>query len=368
MKKLAALLLALVMVFALCACGQQATTTTTTAPAEAAPAEAAPAEAAPADPYNGQTWIIKAAVTQSDNGEESAEISWLKSFKEEIETKTNGAVTVDIYPGGQLGTDAEVVQGLAGNTIEVGFFNYSNLNAVYAPTMLMSCPGVFASEEECDAILNGEWGDAFHATMEAETGIKILSTFSNGFRCFTANEKHPLTTVDSAKGVTFRTMTNQVSQVMVQALGANPVPMASSEMYQAMQNGTVDGQENPVVNILNDKTYEVQHYLVMDKHIASIAAIGCSSEFYNSLPADIQTIIVEAAKNATPIAQEIVARVNVSGIEKLKEYGMEVYEPTDDELAAWHDAISGPCMDYVRGEVGDDVVDSIQAATSAYRG
>lgn len=356
MKKFAVLLLALAMILSLAACGQ-AQTTTTSSTGSTTPAE---------KPYDGKTYIIKAAVTQSDNGQESAEISWLKSFKEEVEEKTQGAVTVDIYPGGQLGTDAEVVQGLSGNTIEVGFFNYSNLNSVYAPTMLMSCPGVFSSEEECNAIMNGEWGTAFHDAMQADTGIKIIACFSNGFRCFTSSTK-PLTTVDTAKGVTFRTMTSPVSIVMVEALGANAVPMASSEMYTAMQNGTVDGQENPIVNILNDKTYEVQKYFVMDKHIASIAAVGISSKFYTELPAEIQEIILTAAQNANGIAEEIVDRVNNEGLTKLEEYGMECYIPTEDELAAWHAAIAEPCMNYVRGEIGDEVVDGLQAAIDAYR-
>ena len=361
MKKFAVLLLALAMLVTLAACGQ------TPSNEPVASESAAPASEAPAEkPYDGKTWNIKAAVTQSDNGQESAEISWLNSFKAEVEEKTQGAVTVDIYPGGQLGTDAEVVQGLAGNTIEVGFFNYSNLNSVYAPTMLMSCPGVFSSEEECDAIMNGEWGTNFHSEMEAATGVKIISCFSNGFRCFTTSNKE-LTTVDTAKGVTFRTMTSPVSIVMVEALGANAVPMASSEMYTAMQNGTVDGQENPIVNILNDKTYEVQKYFVMDKHIASIAAVGVSSQFFSELPAEIQEIILTAADNATVIAQEMVARINEEGLTKLEEYGMSCYIPTEEELADWHAAISQPCMDYVRGEIGDETVDSIQQAIDAYR-
>ncbi len=358
MKKFAVLLLALAMILSLAACGQAQTTTPS--------ANTGTAEAPAEKPYDGKTWIIKAAVTQSDNGQESAEISWLKSFKAEVEEKTQGAVTVDIYPGGQLGTDAEVVQGLSGNTIEVGFFNYSNLNSVYAPTMLMSCPGVFSSEAECNAIMNGEWGTAFHDEMEAATGLKIIACFSNGFRCFTCSTK-PLTTVDTAKGVTFRTMTSPVSIVMVEALGANAVPMASSEMYTAMQNGTVDGQENPIVNILNDKTYEVQKYFVMDKHIASIAAVGMSSKFYTELPAEIQEIVLTAAQNANAPAEEIVERVNNEGLAKLEEYGMECYIPTEDELAAWHEAIAEPCMNYVRGEIGDDVVDSLQTAIDAYR-
>ena len=92
-----------------------------------------------------------------------------------------------------------------------------------------------------------------------------------------------------------------------------------------------------------------------------------SSKFYTELPAEIQEIVLTAAQNANAPAEEIVERVNNEGLAKLEEYGMECYIPTEDELAAWHEAIAEPCMNYVRGEIGDDVVDSLQTAIDAYR-
>lgn len=375
MKKALSLVLALAIGVSLAGCGskpaEKDTDSPTEAPAATEEAKAADEEASEPPAAEGktydQTWTIKLAMTQGDmDREESAEIMYAELFKEYVEANSGGAVKVDIYPSGQLGSAAENVQGIVANNVEMAIVNMTLLNSIYEDSMLLSCPGLFSSEEECDAILNGEWGKSFFADMEAATGVKMLTAISNGFRCFTTSNKE-LTTVDTAKGVTWRVMESPVCIKMVEALGANPVPMAGSEMYTAMQNGTVDGQENPPVNILNDKTYEVQKYMVLDKHMASIVTFVISSKFMDTLPQELQKVIYDGANAAMPEAQRVVKKVNDEGVDKLREYGMSVYEPTEEELAAWHEKIAGPCQDYVRGELGDEVVDNLLTAIETVR-
>lgn len=337
-----------------------------TAPApKSAESAAKSSDAAPAD--SGKTYTIKFAMAQGGvAAEESGEVMFIEKFKDEVESKSQGRLKVEIYPNGQLGSSDENVQGIIANNLEMASVNISLLNSLYKESMLVSCPGIFASEQECDDVLAGEWGVSFFKDMEEKTGVKMLAPVCNGFRCFTTSNKE-LTTVDTAKGVTFRVMQSPVSIKMVEALGAKAVPMAGSEMYTAMQNGTVDGQENPVVNILNDKTYEVQKYLVLDKHMASINAFVMSSKFYNGLPDDLKGIIDEATANAAVESANVFNNINTQGIDKLKEAGMTVYEPTEEEAAAWHNAMSAPCQDYIRGEIGDEVVDGLLKAVETYR-
>ena len=109
---------------------------------------------------------------------------------------------------------------------------------------MLACPALFANEEECDAVLASEWGQNFWDNVAKESGVRVLSAFCNGMRSFTTSNKE-LTTVDSAKGVTFRVMPSAVYEKMVEA-SAPTRSMPGSEMYTAMQNGTVDGQENPL--------------------------------------------------------------------------------------------------------------------------
>ena len=312
-------------------------------------------------------YTIKFAMTQGGvSAEDSGEVKYIETFQKEVEEKSGGRLKVEVYPNGQLGSAEEFTRGIIAGNIEMTAVNVNVLNNLFKDSMLLSSPGIFSSEEECDAILNGEWGESFFRKMEDSTGIRMLSSVCNGFRCFTSSNKE-LTTVDTAKGVTFRVMQSPVSIKMVESLGAKAVPMAGSEMYTAMQNGTVDGQENPVVNIINDKTYEVQKYLVMDKHMASIVCFVMSDKFYNSLPEDLQKIVDEAAVNAAAGSARTFAAINQEGMTELEEAGMIIYEPAEQELIAWHDTVSVPCQEYIRGEIGDDPVDSILKAVEEYR-
>lgn len=359
-KKVLAALLAATMVVGMTACGGSKDATADAPAADTT--EDTAADAADTASTGDASYVIKLGMTQGDvPREESAEVTWTERFKEEVEKNSNGQISVEIYPSGQLGSVEENLAGLLNGSLEMTVANVNSLNNIYADTMVLSCPALFKDETQCDAVLSGEWGQEFFGKIGEESGIHVLAAFCNGMRCFTTT-KTPLTTVDSAKGITFRVMQSEVCEKMVSAIGANPVPMAGSEMYTALQNGTVDGQENPPVNILNDKTYEVQKYMVLDKHIASIVTFAISEKFLDSLPEDLQKVVTDAAETVTPEASEVCKKLNDEGVAKLEEYGMEVYTPTEAELEDWHSAMRQPCIDYVTGQVGEDVVNGLLTA------
>lgn len=357
MKRLSAFVLALSLCFSLVACGGSTSGETT-----------ASEETNSAGTQIGETYTLRLAMQQGNvSREESAEVTWVERFKEEVEANSNGRITVEIYPSAQLGSQEDNVASLLNNSLEMTCVNSTILNSVSPSTMMLACPALFSGEEECDAVLAGEWGQNFWNDVAEESGVRVLAAFCNGMRSFTTSNKK-LTTVESAKGVTFRVMPSAVYEKMVEAIGANPVPMPGSEMYTAMQNGTVDGQENPPVNILNDKTYEVQKYLVLDKHVASVVTFDISEACWQSLPEDLQKVVADAAALVTPEAAAVCKTLNENGVAKLEELGMSVYEPTEAELADWHDAMRDPCVEYVKGELGDEVVDGLLAAIDAVRG
>ena len=305
------------------------------------------------------------ATTSHCRSVDSAELLYLDILKETLESETNGRVRVDIYPSEQLGNQTEMVQGVQAGTIEIATPNYAILNSYFPETILPTVPGFLSDAEEVNAIMSGPWGQDLHERMEKATGIKVLSSLSNGFRCFTSNK--PLSTVDSIKGQTFRVMQNQLSVQMVEALGAHAVPMASGEMYQALQNGIVDGQENPVNNILVDKTYEVQKYMVMDNHMASMCAFIMNANLYNSLPDDIRQALDNAVEKAEKAAIDAYVVIESEGIKKLQDYGLEIYFPTADELIAWQTPIMEATESYARDTLGDAPVDEFKAVIQDYR-
>lgn len=346
MKRMVALVSSLAILFTLAGCGAK----------PSAPAQGDAPE---------ETYTIKMAMTQGDVArEESAEVTWAERFEEEVESKSDGRIQVEIYGSDQLGSADESLTGMLNGSLEMACLNINVLNNIAPQTMMLSCPALFENEAACDAVLSGAWGQAFFNKLAEDNGVRVLSAFCNGMRCFTSTDA-PLTTVESAKGLTFRVMQSEICEKMVSAIGANPVPMAGSEMYTALQNGTVDGQENPPVNILNDKTYEVQKYMVMDKHIASIVTFNISEKYFKSMPEDLQAIVTDAADLVVGEAAQVCANLNAAGVEKLEGYGMSVYTPTEEELNAWHEAMRGPCVEFLVKQVGGDAVDELLAAIQA---
>lgn len=356
MKKLMRLLLISALCVSMIGCASNSANSST------APGSAAGSSTAP-----GKVYTLKLAYTPGNiPATDSPDIMFAEVFKDYVEKNSNGALKVELYPSGQLGSAAESVQGVVGGNIEMSIIDVTLLNNLFDESQILSCPGMFASVEECDAVINGAWGEQFRSKVQEKTGIRVLSMHSKGFRNFTTSNKE-LKTVEDAKGVTFRVMESPVSIKMVEALGAKAVPMPGSEMYVAMQNGVVDGQENPVLNIIQDKTYEVQKYLVLDGHIAGIMSYVMNGKLYNSLPADLQKVIDDGAAAATPEAQKVVAAKNTAGVQVLRDYGMTVYEPTEAELAAWHAAVFEPTQAYLRQSLGDEPMDALISAIEAYR-
>ena len=161
-------------------------------------------------------------------------------------------------------------------------------------------------------------------------------------RCFTT-KGHEVRTVADAKGLTFRVMDSAIYVKMVEAISANAVPMPGSEMYVAMQNGVVDGHENTIPNILQDKTYEVQDWICMDEHIPSMSAVYFNEALYQSLSDAQRAVIDEAAVEAQTAARAVVANILENGIASLEANGMTVYIPTEEEKAEWHEAYGPAC-------------------------
>lgn len=159
-------------------------------------------------------------------------------------------------------------------------------------------------------------------------------------------------------GIVFRVMENELYVKMLEAMGAIAIPMSSSELYSALQNGVVDGQENPIPFIISDMTYEVQKYLVTDGHVYSISPFIVNTEWYQSLPDDLREIFDDGVEEARRAAIQFVERQEKEGLEFLKENGMTVYEPTEEELEKWHKAVFDGSYGYITNLIGKDTVDA----------
>lgn len=294
----------------------------------------------------------------------SVDIAYIETFKEYIEANSDGRLKMNIFYGNSLGSDADVCAGVANGTIEFYIGDITTTSGYYKPSLLFSIPGAIASMEEASALFASEWGQNFFKECAEQTNIKILGAVSKGFRNFTTVDD-PIEKPEDINGLTLRVINNPLFIQMVNSLGGNPVPLDISELYTALQNGIVDGHENAVPNILQDKTYELEKYLVMDAHTGAYLCGMISNSFFESLPADLQKVVLDGGAAATKAAEETAASIITNGLQTLRDNGVTIYEPTAEEIDAWHNAYKDDCMALAKEQIGADVVEDFVKAIEA---
>jgi tripartite ATP-independent transporter DctP family solute receptor len=277
-------------------------------------------------------------------------------FKKMVEQKTAGRVKVDIYPANQLGKEREQFEGVKLGTIEMCMIAEGPMAGFFPEIMVIGVPYLYANEITAWKSLDGSFGKTLFEEMRKKTGVRALGIGENGFRNFT-NRVRPIKSPDDMKGLKIRTMENPAHMAMVKAMGASATPIAWGEVYMALQQGVVDGQENPVSVIEVSKFNEVQKYLTLDGHVYSILPILINDKFFMSLPPDIQKIIVDIAKTATTVQRGQNVKKVYDGVKSLQDKGMEVYSPTDKELQMFRDKSQKPVLEFLDKTFADKKID-----------
>ncbi|MDR1533908.1 MAG: TRAP transporter substrate-binding protein [Planctomycetota bacterium] len=299
--------------------------------------------------------------------EDSMEIMYGHIFKKVVEEKSGGRIEVEIYQSDALGSAGDTVGAISANSVEMGQYEI----ALWAPynrnTMIFSLPGMLRDKDETVAMFNSDWAyENVFNELELKANFKILGGLCKGFRDFTTKGR-PLKTPADIKGLSIRVMDSPMYVKMIEALSANPIILAGSEMYTAMKNGVVDGHENAVLSIWQDKTYEVQDNLILDEHVPGILTFVISAKFYNGLPADLRKAVDEANKAAMAESHKVVLRIESELTKRLAESGMTVYVPTPEEKKLWHDTIRPPCEAFLRTRIDSKLVDGYVAELGKHR-
>ena len=273
---------------------------------------------------SAEATVIKLGTTV--NEQDSFQIA-AEKFAELVEERTNGAYIVEIYPNGALGDERTMLESMQMGTLDMGIIT-SGPFVNFVPEMgVLDMPFLFASNEEAYTILDGEVGQELLDKLES-SNIKGLAYAERGFRNLT-NSVHAVENANDIKGLKVRVMENEVYTATFNALGVNAVPMAWSEALTALQQGTIQGQENPVNVIYSYKLWESQKYVTLTRHAYASAIITMSLDLFNKMPADVQTIVEEAAQEAAEYEREWVAENEAEQLQALKDNGMEVIESPD---------------------------------------
>jgi tripartite ATP-independent transporter DctP family solute receptor len=244
-----------------------------------------------------------------------------------VKQRTNGDVEITIYPANQLGNDAAMINGARGGTIDIVSSGASNYNGIVANTAAMELPFVFRSAQHAYTVLDGPVGTGVLNEL-APHGLKGLAYWENGWRAFT-NNKRPVTKPDDLKGLKIRSTPNPYHIQAFKLLGMNPSPMAIAELYTALEVGTFDAQEHPINVTWSSKFYEVQKHLTVSNHVYSPLILAMNKAKFDSLPANYQQIVVDAAREAAKYQRELNAGNASKVVAELKKAGMQVVENVD---------------------------------------
>ena len=279
-------------------------------------------------------------------------------FKSVIETRTNAAVQVELFPNKVLGSCKERLEMVQGGALEATM-ETGTMSGFFPAYQVVYIPYLFKSEEIAWKFFDeSESFAALKERLRRKTGFRILGVGQNGFRCF-HNSKRPLRTPEDFKGLKFRVMQSPVFVKTVEALGARAVPIAWPEVYTSLQTGVIDGAEVPPSVIELGKLYEVQKYLTLDGHTYTDDCFVISDAFFERLPKDVQLIFVGASRLAQIADRSAdVVLGNVTAMEIITK-NMEVYSPTIEELNMYKKLCQGPVVEWLKKQIGTEVVNAV---------
>ena len=261
------------------------------------------------------------------NEQDSFQVAAVK-FAELVSERTNGAYKIEIYPNGVLGGESDMLDSMSMDMLDLGIITSGPFVNFCKEMGVLDMPFLFASNEEAYKILDGEIGQELLDKLE-NAGLKGLAYAERGFRNIT-NSVKPVASAADVENLKLRVMENEVYTKTFQALKVNAVPMAWQDALTALQQGTIEGQENPINVIYSYGLWDYnQKYITLDRHSYSTAIITMSLEKWNVLDADTQAIFKQAAQEAAEFERAWVAEQESGQLDAIKSHGVEVIEAPD---------------------------------------
>lgn len=282
-------------------------------------------------------------------------------FGELLADKTGGDLDVRVFPNAQLsgGDQMRQAEMVGRGALDLVVTSAINVTPLVPEMAVFSLPYLYANYDQVDATTQGAPGEMLSDIL-LEKGIVVLAWGENGFREVTNNVR-PITSPEDMEGLNMRVAGPMYIDVMNE-LGANPQQMQWGETMTALQQGVVDGQENPIgAVIIPQQIYEVQEYLTTWHYSYDPIFLGISKDKWDSYDSDMQTALSEAAQEAMDYQRQITREDTASGLDFLREQGMEIYEPTAEELDAFRTATK-PAFNEWADKVGADIVNTFQEA------
>ncbi len=249
----------------------------------------------------------------------------MERFSELINERTNGRYTINTFHNGQLGSERDNIEAVQMDNLDIAVVNQAPLSNFVPEIGAVDLPYVITSYEHADNVFLGEVGDEFLNRL-ANHKIQGLTIWESGFRNLT-NSKKEVNSVDDVKGLRIRVMENKIHQDLWRILGADPVAMAWGDAYTALQQGAIDGQENPATVIDKNNVGEVNKNMAITEHVYSTVFIIMSPKTWNALSAEDQKIFKEAAVEAGLYERKLSREMDQEAVSNLESMGVKVTYP-----------------------------------------
>ncbi|AEG08905.1 TRAP transporter substrate-binding protein [Sinorhizobium meliloti] len=301
----------------------------------------------------------------SANNKGHPQVTGMEKFAELVKEKSGGKIEVKLFPGGTLGGDVQTVSALQGGVIEMTVLNAGILASNVKEFGAVDLPFLFDSGEEADKVMDGPFGTSLMERLPA-TGLVGVAYWELGFRNLT-NNRHPVTKLEDIKGLKIRTIQSPIPVELFNALGANAVPLPYTELYTALETGTVDGQENPSANIINAKFYEVQKYMTLTRHQYNPQIVLVSKKFWDGLNDEEKTVLQQAAVEARDFQRKVSREQDAAALEEIRKTGMEVSELSPEETQKLRDAVK-PMIEKFSADIGQETVEALFKEIGTARG
>lgn len=279
-------------------------------------------------------------------------------FAEYVNAESEGRVQIDLYPSEMLGSDSEMAEMASMGNLDMTI-NAMGVVANYEPKVsIFELPFLFSSYERVDVVLDSEFGMSLLSSLP-DAGLRGLAYWENGLRQIT-NSVKPIEKPSDLDGLKIRTPENAMTLSIFKALGANPSPLAFSELYLALSQGSFDGQENPIANIHASKFEEVQKYLSITNHKYEALVFLVSEEVWQKMPEDIQKLISTSAKIFGDVHRDMVRSDEATMIEDLESKGMTISRP---DLKAFQEATEVVYDEYGQ-KFGQELINQVKELAS----
>jgi len=267
-------------------------------------------------------------------------------FEQLAEELSGGQLNVEVHTNNTLGGSREILEAVQAGELQMCECSQSMYTSFTDELVSAGLPFLFDNREAAYAFFDSEIGDQMTEAVSAQTGVRILGYFENGIRQLT-NSKHPVTSPEDMKGLKIRVMESPLYIDMFTRMGANPMPMSFSELYTALQQKTVDGQDNPYAITATNAFYEVQAYMTDLSHTFDVTCFSINDAFYQSLPADLQAVIDQAAAEATVLERQLSIDLEAEYMQTIENGGCQITHLTDDQRGVFREATGGT-YDYFR--------------------